>query len=254
MAAASPTETTLMDPVQAQALLREMADKLGREINIFMSSAAIATADASLPGSAPKHEEEPDDFYEFTMEDYARTMANRKEEIFLKTRKVREAEAAARRARVTKAIIRVQFPDNCVVEAKFQPSDSISMLIDFLKKVVSRSDLPFYLYTAPPKQRLEDIGKDLYTSGLTPGALVYFHYNLPPGVTEEKMKEIMDGPYLRSDVMALRDLHLLPEPASDVLKPEEFRTASKEISEVKPVQPVDQRTRKSGMKPKWMKL
>ena len=43
------------------------------------------------------------------------------------------------------AVIRVLFPDNYILEAKFQASDSLSELIDLLRKVISRPDIPFYL-------------------------------------------------------------------------------------------------------------
>lgn len=252
--AESPTRPILQDAADAQALLRKVSENLGREIFIFKSRAALATEDMNLSGSRGKEEEEPDDFYEFTVEDYARMMGNKKQEVFLKTKKIRDAEAAARRARITKAIVRVQFPDNYVLEAKFQPSDSISTLIDLLKKVISRTNLPFYLYTTPPKQQLKDLGTDFYTAGLTPGALVYFSYESPKGITEEELNDIMDGPYLRSDVMALRDLHLLPMP-SDIGKTMESTTPSVQVSQEAAIQPaVDPRTRKTGVKPKWMKL
>ncbi|KAH9308674.1 hypothetical protein KI387_036585, partial [Taxus chinensis] len=88
---------------------------------------------------------EPDDFYEFTSEDYYRLMASKKEDNILKTRKVRDAEQAAHRGNISKAVIRVQFPDNYIIEADFQPSETISTLMDLLKKVVARSDLPFYI-------------------------------------------------------------------------------------------------------------
>lgn len=248
----SPEESSIKDAAEAQALLRAMAENLGREVNVSISRAALKT-EVNPSESAEKQEEESDDFYEFTEEDYARMMANKKPEIFLKTKKIRDIEAASRRARITKAIIRVQFPDNYILEAKFQPSDSLSALADFLKKVISRTDLPFYLYTAPPKQRLQDLGKDFYTAGLTPGALVYFSYDIPKGVTEDELKGIIDAPYLRRDVMALRDLHLLITPASDVERPVDT-TIRIDFPQDRTEQRVDPRPRKTGVKPKWMKL
>ncbi|RRT74338.1 hypothetical protein B296_00009410, partial [Ensete ventricosum] len=64
----------------------------------------------------------------------------------LKTRKIREAEAAVRRARITKS------------------------LMDFV------SD------TTPPKERIKDTSKDFYSAGFAPGAIVYFSYDLPKGL------------------------------------------------------------------------
>ncbi|XP_038989914.1 plant UBX domain-containing protein 1-like [Phoenix dactylifera] len=102
-----------MEAEQAKAKLLAVAEELGHEIRIFTNSANSAAS---------------------------------KEYLLLQvTRKMREAEAAARRARITKAVIRVRFPDNYILEAKFQPSEKIESLMHLLMKVVARPDLPFYL-------------------------------------------------------------------------------------------------------------
>ncbi len=41
--------------------------------------------------------------------------------------------------------MRVRFPDGYILEADFHPSETVQSLMDFLKKVISRPDLPFYL-------------------------------------------------------------------------------------------------------------
>lgn len=43
------------------------------------------------------------------------------------------------------AVIRVRFPDNYTLEAKFHPSDTVQSLMDLLMKVIARPDLPFYI-------------------------------------------------------------------------------------------------------------
>eukprot|EP00250_Pteridium_aquilinum_P031824 c44331_g1_i1 orf=182-934(+) len=248
---ASLEESRAKDAAQAKALLEAAAGHLGREITVSICRAAVSRNDGAHMGSAQRQEEESDDFYEFTQEDYARMVASKKSENYLKTKKIRDAEAASRRARHTKAIIRVLFPDNYILEAKFQPSDSLSSLIDLLKRVISRTDLPFYLYTTPPKQRLQDLKRDFYTAGLVPGAIVHFSYDIPKGVTEDEQQGILAAPYLQSDVMALQDLHLLLTPAVDAESPENTSSA---FMEHKPEQDPNTRPRKSGTKPKWMKL
>lgn len=245
-------ELTTKDAAQAKVLLEAVAEHLGREISVSICQAAILKNDGVVTGSAQIQEEESDDFYEFTEQDYARMLASKKTEVHLKTKKIRDAEAASRRARITKTIIRVQFPDTYILEAKFQPSDTLLSLIDLLKKVISRSELPFYLYTTPPKQRLQDLNKDFYSAGLVPGALIHFSYDMPKGVTEDEWSMILAAPYLRSDVMALRDLHLILKPVTDAGRPEStsFADASQPITE----QQSNTKPRKTGSKPKWMKL
>lgn len=149
-----------------------MKEKLGREIRVF------ETTGLSDMSNGASTSEEPDDFYDFTAEDYYRLLSTKKEDKFLKTRKIREAEEAARRSRSTKAVIRVRFPDNHTLEATFHPSETIQTLVDLLMKVAAR---PFYLYTTPPKQQIKDTSQDFYSAGFVPGAIVHLSYDLPRG-------------------------------------------------------------------------
>ncbi|KAA8530139.1 hypothetical protein F0562_004848 [Nyssa sinensis] len=169
------TTTGLMDSEAAQVKLEAAKQKFGRDIRVFETSTASQT-----PNDVSNNEE-TDDFYEFTAEDYYRVLSTRKQDKFLKTRKIREAEEAARRSRITKAVIRVRFPDNYTLEATFHPSETIQSLFDLLVKVVARSELPFYIYTTPPKKQIKDMSQDFYSAGFIPGAIVYFSYDLPKG-------------------------------------------------------------------------
>ncbi|KAG0448921.1 hypothetical protein HPP92_027614 [Vanilla planifolia] len=74
--------------------------ELGHEIRVFTNAAISGSSNEA--SSPPK--DEPDDFYDFTPEDYYRIVANKlgAQSQILKTSKMREAEAAARRARITK--------------------------------------------------------------------------------------------------------------------------------------------------------
>ncbi|XP_020253374.1 plant UBX domain-containing protein 1 isoform X2 [Asparagus officinalis] len=168
-----------MDPEEAKAKLSSVSRELGHEIRVFTNPATSETSNAASASSV----EEPDDFYDFTPEDYYRVMSDKlgAQSQVLKTRKMREAEIAARRARITKAVIRVRFPDNYILEIKFNPSEKILSLMNLLGKVVARPDLPFYIYTTPPKERIKDMSKDFYSAGFVPGAIVYFSYDVPKG-------------------------------------------------------------------------
>ncbi|KAJ0433192.1 putative UBX domain, Ubiquitin-like domain superfamily [Helianthus annuus] len=173
----------------------------GRDIRVF------ETTTSSQTSNEPTNEEEPDEFYEFTAEDYYRILATKKEDKFLKTRKIREAEEAARRSRITKAVIRVRFPDNHTLEATFHPSETLQSLIDLLMKVLAQPDLPFHIYTTPPKKQIKDLSQDFYSAGFAPGAIVYFSYDQPKGDGDVATS----GPFLNEDVMSLKGLELVPE-------------------------------------------
>ncbi|XP_074575418.1 plant UBX domain-containing protein 1 [Curcuma longa] len=233
-----------MDAEQAKAKLLAVEKDLGHAIRVFTNAASSAKPDEVLPSST----EEPDEFYEFTPDDYYRIMSDRigAQSQILKTRKMREADAAARKAKITKAVIRVRFPDNYILEAKFQPTETLQSLMDLLKKVVAHPDLPFYIYTTPPKERVKDTSKDFYSAGFAPGAIVYFSYDLPKDLESDNSTE---GPYLRDDIISLNGLDLTTEQA-DPVHPEE---EPKVVQIPSPV-PDPKPPAKKPTKPKWLKL
>ncbi|CAA7404867.1 unnamed protein product [Spirodela intermedia] len=232
-----------MDSDNDKARLLAVAQEFGREIRVFTSPAASASEEPSA-ASTSHHEEEDDDIYDFTPDDYYRIMSIKKEDLFLKTHKIREAEAAARRAKIAKAIIRVRFPDNFVLEAKFHPSETIQSLTDLLIRVLARPDLPFYLYTTPPKQRIRDFSKDFYSVGFVPGAIVYFSHDLPRGGGGDL------GPFLREDILSLNGIDPAPQTVDiiqSVAGPAPPELTADLSTELKPSE------KKLG-KPKWLKM
>ncbi|XP_076896532.1 plant UBX domain-containing protein 1-like [Bidens hawaiensis] len=233
-----------MDSEFAKEKLAAAKQNYGREIRVFET-----TPTTSQASNEPTNNEEPDEFYDFTAEDYYRILATKKEDKFLKTRKIREAEEAARRARITKAVIRVRFPDNYTLEAAFHPSETIQSLIDLLMKVLAQPDLPFHIYTTPPKKLIKDMSQDFYSLGFAPGAIVYFSYNQPKG----DGGVAISGPFLKEDVMSLKGLELINEE----VKPEvDQGTATGSVAAAAPatVQERKPAADKKMVKPKWLKM
>lgn len=228
--------------LSSEAKLLSVADELGHEIRVFTNIATSGTSNET-PASP---NDEPDDFYDFTPEDYYRIISDKlgARSQVLKTRKIREAEAAARRAKVTKAVIRVRFPDNYILEAKFKPSEELKRLIDLLMKVIARPDLPFYLYTTPPKEQIKDFSKDFYSVGFAPGAIVYFSYDLPKG--SELVTTASARPYLREDILSLNGLDFPRKQVNHASSDGEILIAE--------VSPPEQPSRKKPTRPKWLKL
>ncbi|KAJ1391565.1 UBX domain [Sesbania bispinosa] len=221
-----------------------MNERFGREIRVFQTSSLSPS-----PNAAANNEEETDDFYEFTAEDYHRLLATKKEDKFLKTRKIREAEEAARRSRITKAVIRVRFPDNHTLEATFHPSETIASLINLLAKVIAQPEQPFYIYTTPPKKLIKDTSQDFYTAGFCPGAIVYFSYNVPKG---DSTSDGPVGPYLLEEVMSLKGLDV----ANDQGQPSDPVPAAPVPAEATQLPAVEERkpAEKKLVKPKWLKM
>ncbi|CAM8980621.1 unnamed protein product [Rhodiola kirilowii] len=237
---------TNVDPMEFEALKAKFAavkEELGRDVTIF---------ETSKPSVAPPKEssdDEMDDFYELTPADYFRISATKKEDKFLKTRKIREAEEAARRSRITKSTIKVRFPDNITLETTFNPSETCQSLMDLLSKAIAHPELPFYLYTTPPKKQIKDLSQDFYSAGFIPGAIVYFSYDASKGDIPEGA---VSSPYLKEDIMSLKDLEpILEEPA----KPDEPPPAPEPVTtSTEPVAPARKPIGNKSVRPKWLKM
>lgn len=232
-----------VDPMEADSAKAKLAaakEKFGREIHVF------PTITESAVSSDITNNEESEDFYEFTADDYFRLLAVKKEDKFLKTRKIREAEQAAQRSRITKALIRVRFPDNFTLEASFHPSETIQDLVNLLMKVIARPDLPFYLYTAPPKTQIRDMSQDFYSAGFVPGAIVYFSYNEPKGDDGACGQQ-----YLQEEILSLQGLEsAITEQAKDEVAPPDLPPSVA----VNPTPQESKPAEKKNIKPKWLKM
>lgn len=232
-----------MDSQLAQEKLAAAKENYGREIRVF------ETTTSSQTSNDPTNDEEPDEFYEFTAEDYYRILATKKEDKYLKTKKIREAEQAARRSRMTKAVIRVRFPDNHTLEATFHPSETMQSLVDLLMRVVAQPDLPFYIYTTPPKKQITDMSQDFYSAGFAPGAIVYFSYDQSRG----DGGVAASSPFLKEEVLSLKGLELIAEQE----KPEVNQSTAEPTAAATAPPPVQERKTaadKKMTKPKWLKM
>lgn len=233
-----------MDSQLAKEKLAAAKQTYGRDIRVFETTTTYKTS------NEPTIDEEPDEFFEFTAEDYYRILATKKEDKFLKTKKIREAEEAARRSRITKAVIRVRFPDNHTLEATFHPSETMQSLVDLLTKVVAQPDLPFYIYTTPPKKQIKDMSQDFYSAGFAPGAIVYFSYDQSKG--DDHIAAAVSGPFLKEDIMSLKGLELVTEEE----KPEVNQGATEPVAAGG--SPVVQERKpaadKKMVKPKWLRM
>ncbi|KAE8796375.1 Tether containing UBX domain for GLUT4 [Hordeum vulgare] len=236
-------------PPRVPEKLKAVGQELGHEIRIF-SSTTFELMTSKLPRA---DQEEDDDFYELQPGDYYKLISNRlaEQSKVLKTRKIREAELAAQRARLTKAVMRVRFPDGYILEVEFHPSETVHSLLDLLMKVIARPDLPFYLYTVPPKKRIMDTSQDFYTIGFVPGANVFFSYDLPEG-SELNTDGVKSGPYLREEIRTLDGLSLHSEPSD---QPDVSKTNSDSAHQSEAFRPdsAPPPANKKSAKPKWFK-
>ncbi|RZC70642.1 hypothetical protein C5167_033816 [Papaver somniferum] len=104
-----------------RAKLAAVAERLGREVRVFETMTTTSMSEKAYVDDmnkisclvlAASHlciyeftlQVSGDDFYEFTAKDYYRTLSSKKDDKTMKPRKLREAEQAARRARITKVL------------------------------------------------------------------------------------------------------------------------------------------------------
>ncbi|XP_058140905.1 tether containing UBX domain for GLUT4 isoform X2 [Dasypus novemcinctus] len=110
----------------------------------------------------------PDEFFEVTVDDVRRRLAQlrserkRLEEAPLVTRACREAQTKEKLGRYPKVALRVLFPDRYVLQGFFRPSETVGDLRDFVTSHLCDAELPFYLFVAPPKVVLSDSAQTLF--------------------------------------------------------------------------------------------
>uniref|UniRef100_A0A8C6JIT9 Uncharacterized protein n=1 Tax=Melopsittacus undulatus TaxID=13146 RepID=A0A8C6JIT9_MELUD len=96
-------------------------------------------------------EELPDEFFEVTVDDVRKRLAQlqserkRLEEAPLMTKSLREAQLKEKLERYPKVVLRVRFPDRYVLQGFFHPSETVGILRAFVRSHLADAELPFYL-------------------------------------------------------------------------------------------------------------
>ncbi|NXS06905.1 ASPC1 protein, partial [Neodrepanis coruscans] len=135
-------------------------------------------------------EELPDEFFEVTVDDVRKRLAQlqserqvpfccekRLEEAPLMTKSLRESQLKEKLERYPKAIfvvLRVHFPDRHVLQGFFHPSETVGILRDFVRSHLANAEMPFYLFVAPPRIILNDDSLTLFEAKLFPTAVIHF--------------------------------------------------------------------------------
>ncbi|XP_053939568.1 tether containing UBX domain for GLUT4 isoform X2 [Cuculus canorus] len=141
-------------------------------------------------------EELPDEFFEVTVDDVRKRLAQlqserkRLEEAPLMTKSFKEAQLKEKLERYPKVVLRVHFPDRHVLQGFFRPTETVGVLRDFVRSHLANADLPFYLFIAPPRTILNDETLTLFEAKLFPTAVIHFG-----------SKECRDC-YLKSDLLS----------------------------------------------------
>lgn len=209
----------------------------------------------------------PDEFFEVTVDDVRRRLAQLKserkrlEEAPLVTKAFREAQMKEKLERYPKVVLRVLFPDRYILQGFFRPSETVGDLRDFVRSHLGNPALPFHLFITPPKTILEDHTLTLFQANLFPAALVHFGAEEPTGLyLEPKLLEHTVSPSA-ADVLVTRCMSRTsvtpsPLPAPDPV-PLESEAAAEEgaVGPPEPSPGTAQPLRRDlGKVPKWLKL
>uniref|UniRef100_A0A1A9WAS4 UBX domain-containing protein n=1 Tax=Glossina brevipalpis TaxID=37001 RepID=A0A1A9WAS4_9MUSC len=130
-------------------------------------------------------EDLPDSFYDLTVNDLKLVLRDLKniaagnEDAPLLTEKLRELRdnrtMLNKISQYKNCVIRIKFPDRCVLQGMFKPIDKISDVIEFVRKFLRKPAKSFYLFTIPPKTKLI-LEKTLLELDFVPNALIHFSY------------------------------------------------------------------------------
>ncbi|XP_036924451.1 tether containing UBX domain for GLUT4 isoform X3 [Sturnira hondurensis] len=218
-----------------------------------------------LPQARPA--ELPDEFFEVTVDDVRRRLAQLKserkrlEEAPLVTKAFREAQTKEKLERYPKVALRVLFPDRHILQGFFRPSETVGDLRDFVRSHLGDPELPFHLFITPPKTTLDDHTLTLFQAELFPAALVHFGAEEPAGLyLDPKLLEHTIAPSA-ADTLVARCMSraAAPQPPLPVLDPAppEPEAAAQDGAMGPPEPgpgPAQPSRRDLGKVPKWLKL
>uniref|UniRef100_A0A2R9CB05 ASPSCR1 tether for SLC2A4, UBX domain containing n=1 Tax=Pan paniscus TaxID=9597 RepID=A0A2R9CB05_PANPA len=191
----------------------------------------------------------PDEFFELTVDDVRRRLAQLKserkrlEEAPLVTKAFREAQIKEKLERYPKVALRVLFPDRYVLQGCFRPSETVGDLRDFVRSHLGNPELSFYLCTF-----------------FLPSPLLPLVLGLPAGVyLEPGLLEHAISPSA-ADVLVARYMSRAagspsPLPAPDPAPKSEPAAEEGALVPPEPIPGTAQPVKRSlGKVPKWLKL
>lgn len=132
---------------------------------------------------AVPRDELPENFYELTIDDakvLLRDAKRRRQEIedapFLTAAQrqlTKEQKKLEQLHKYRRAVIRIQFPDQLVLQGIFGPLEKVQAVKDFIKDYLCDPESDFTIYTAPPKHIL-NTEAHLVDENLVPSSIVYY--------------------------------------------------------------------------------
>ncbi|CAK9830565.1 Tether containing UBX domain for GLUT4 [Anthophora retusa] len=170
---------------------------------------ALVFNQASIQGTF--RDEIPDDFYDLTVDDAkillrdAKRYRKQLEEAPLLTNVQRklnqEKETLNQLHKYRYTIIRIQFPDEFVLQGLFRPMERVQAIKDFIKNYLVDANSDFIIFTTPPKRILNPTSH-LIDENLVPCAIV--HYSGPSTLKSDIKQRFTDPKKVEMQVTKIR--------------------------------------------------
>ena len=229
----------------------------GRPVHVFTREAEAEEDASRVSLEGPELDESA---YEVTEADirvqlaaYARRQAQ--EGKHLMTRQMREAENARKAASYGPVPIRVEFPNNFVLQASFAAAAPLAELQELVRAALTpEAAAKFYLFTTPPKTEIKDMSVSFYAAGLVPAARVHVGFKNwePAGAGESFLRpevvKMMDKPPARGVTMGKEEKKVSSEENVAGAGPPGSNQGASGSAQGEP------KRKKSGGMPSWMKL
>jgi len=158
------------------------------------------------PSPQASHMVVPNEFYTISPEELKRQQREKAEASeklgMLRTKEMREREAARELRRYRYTLIRVRFPDGVLLQATFRALDKLPAVTSLLRECLVNDWMPFQLSTATG-QKLDDEELSMTELGLAPAAIVNFSWDasiLKEVAAQQGGSEGMS--YLKDEIMA----------------------------------------------------
>ncbi|XP_055975396.1 UBX domain-containing protein 6 isoform X2 [Sorex fumeus] len=133
------------------------------------------------PSPLAAHFHLPGDFFNLTAEEVRREQRLRSEAVerlsVLRTKAMREKEEHREMRKYTYTLLRVRFPDGCVLQGTFYARERVAALFGFVREALQSDWLPFELLASGGQKLSEDENLPFTECGLVPSALLTFSWD-----------------------------------------------------------------------------
>ncbi|XP_053561615.1 tether containing UBX domain for GLUT4 [Bombina bombina] len=212
--------------------------------------------------------EPTDEFFEITVDDVRRRFAQLKserkrlEEAPLMTKVLRESQMKEKLDRYPKVVLRVLFPDRCILQGFFSPTETVGAVKEFVRSHLEDSKLQFYLFITPPRTELKEDNNTLFQADLFPAALIHFGTQTPRDHFLRRQLLATSVSSSQADILVARTMPHIPTPSSSPslstgndFEPDEPLKERLVDQEEETAQEHQQQGQvETGKVPKWLKL